>query len=58
MFREIVEQAGAAEFLVQFEIEGFGHAELLVPPSYEVSDPAFEVSLLQAFQYLVAWVGP
>ena len=58
LFREVVERAGAADFLVQFEIDGFGHAELLLPPGYEESDPEFEVAVLNAFQYLVAWVGP
>ncbi len=56
-FRQIVGSDGAGS-LAQFQAEGFGHCQLLTaapPPAYFLPDPAFELQVTAAFNYLVAW---
>jgi pimeloyl-ACP methyl ester carboxylesterase len=57
VFRELVGST-AEKYLAQFEVEGFGHCEVLtVTPSYPyfIPNPDFEYQLPAAFNYLVAW---
>ncbi|TVQ39122.1 MAG: hypothetical protein EA384_07615 [Spirochaetaceae bacterium] len=55
VFGEIAAAAGSGE-LLQREIDGFGHCEVLIPPSYTESSPEFGAAMLEAFYDLVAWV--
>lgn len=54
-FGTAVSTAGRDHFLLQREIEGFGHCEVLIPPHYQETDPAFQNTMLTAFSELVTW---
>jgi hypothetical protein len=57
VFRGLVGE-DRAEHLAQFEVDGFGHCELLtlsMTPPYFAANDDFAQQIFTAFSYLVAW---